>query len=89
MEVFTKQAFDKGLISKLYIEFEILNTKKPRDNPVTKQDNETNIQLSKYEVEMSNKCAKKCQISVSISKMQIKTTLRILLTLVIKMISGY
>jgi hypothetical protein len=47
---------------------------------MSKWANELNRQFSKDEVQMTNKCMKKCSTSRAINETQTKTTLRFLLT---------
>jgi hypothetical protein len=73
---------DKGLITRIYRELIKLNS--PRINePIKKCATELNRTFSKEEIQMAKKHRKKCSPSLAIKEMQIKTTRRFYLTLVI------
>jgi hypothetical protein len=68
-KIFTCYSLDKGLVSKIYKDLQKLNTHRT-NNPINKCANELG-QIAK-EVQM----AKKCSMSLAITKMKVKTTLR-------------
>jgi hypothetical protein len=70
--------FIKGLIARIYKEFQKLNNKRI-NNPINKWVNKLNIQFSE-EVQMVNKYMKKCSTPSDIKEMQIKMTLKVHLT---------
>jgi hypothetical protein len=78
-KIFACYTSAKGLITRIFREFKILNSSKLNE-PIKKWATELNRTFSKEEIQMAKKRMKKCSSSLVIKKMQIKTTLRFYLT---------
>jgi hypothetical protein len=79
--IFTYPKSDRGLISNIYKELKKVDSRKS-NNPIKKWGSELNKEFSPEEYRMAEKHLKKCSTSLIIWEMQIKTTLRVHLTLV-------